>query len=480
MKGMTLSAIAQACNGIYYGPQKDIEKMVSGVTTDSRKADKDSLFVAICGERSDGHEYIKSVYETGALCCISEKVLKNETHSYIKVESSLQALKDIAQYYRSVLNVKVIGITGSVGKTSTKETIAAVLSQQYRVLKTLGNFNNEIGLPLTIFRLTEEDEIAVLEMGISDFGEMTRLTQIAKPDICVITNIGFCHLENLKTRDGVLLAKSEIFKSMTPDGSVILNGDDDKLATLHTVNDKVPYFFGIDKLCHQCDYYAENIQNLGLDGMKAQIHCADETMFETIIPIPGYHMVYNALAATVAGKILGLSNEQIKAGIESLESLSGRNHIIKKNNYTIIDDCYNANPISMKASIDVISSAIGRKVCILGDMFELGDNQKALHYEVGEYLASKNIDVLVTVGTLAKEINRAVEEFNKSASTQRMQPVSMEQIANVDSHKCMILHFATRDEMLKEIKSILHEGDTILVKASHGMEFSKVVEFLAF
>ena len=462
MKGMMLSSIAKACNGIYFGPEKNKDVTVHGVTLDSRKVDKDSLFIAIKGERSDGHDYIESVYEKGALCCITENELENETHSYIKVESSLQAIKDIAEYYRSVLDVKVIGITGSVGKTSTKETIAAVVSKKYRVLKTLGNFNNEIGLPLTIFRLTQDDEVAVLEMGISDFGEMTRLTKIAKPDICVITNIGLCHLENLKSRDGILKAKTEIFQSMTTDGSVILNGDDDKLVTIHQVNGKTPYFFGIE---NQCEYFADEIENMGLDGMKATIHCGKDEAFRVVIPIPGHHMVYNALAATVVGKVLGLSKEEIKAGIESLESLSGRNHIIKKNGYTIIDDCYNANPVSMKASIDVISTAIGRKVCILGDMFELGVDEKKLHYEIGEYLASKEIDVLITVGLFAKEISNAVEDMHKLSSN--------------DSEKCQVSHFDTRDDMLLQLKNIVLTGDTILVKASHGMEFSKVVEYLA-
>jgi len=461
MVGMTLSAIAKACGGIYFGPEENMDVIVSGVTIDSRKVDKDSLFIAIKGERSDGHDYIESIYEKGALCCITEKQLENESYSFIKVESSLQAIKDIAEYYRSVLDVKVIGITGSVGKTSTKETIAAVISKKYRVLKTLGNFNNELGLPLTIFRLTQDDEVAVLEMGISDFGEMTRLTKIAKPDICVITNIGLCHLENLKSRDGILEAKTEIFKSMAADGSVILNGDDDKLVTIHSVNGKTPYFFGI---YHKCTYFADKIENMGLDGMKATIHCGEDEAFEVLIPIPGHHMVYNVLAATVVGKVLELSKEEIRAGIESLESLSGRNHIIKNNGLTIIDDCYNANPVSMKASIDVINTAISRKVCILGDMFELGVDEKKLHYEVGEYLAGKEINILITVGSLAKEISDAVEAVNK-----------------LDSNRfniCQVRNFKTRDEMLLQLKDIIQTGDTILVKASHGMEFSKVVEYL--
>lgn len=303
MKGMTLEAVAKACDGIYHGSDGDKIKEVSAITTDSRQIQPQGMFIAIKGARSDGHAYIDSCYDKGALCCISEQELLGEKRPYIQVESSLQALKDIAQLYRANLDIKVVGITGSVGKTSTKETIAAVLSQKYKVLKTQGNFNNEIGLPLTIFRLTEEDEIAVLEMGISDFGEMTRLTKIAQPDICVITNIGLCHLENLKSRDGILKSKTEIFKSMNPDGTVILNGDDDKLITISEVYGKKPVFFGIK---NTAGIYADHIENLGLEGVRCRIHMAADNAVQTEnqtenaaedftvqIPVAGEHMVYN-------------------------------------------------------------------------------------------------------------------------------------------------------------------------------------------
>ena len=206
MKNMTLGNIADACGGTYHGTEAAKEKTIAEITTDSRKAGKDSLFVAIKGERVDAHKFIPAVFKQGALCVISEQELEAPAGAYIQVDSSLQAIKDIAEFYRKQLDIKVVGITGSVGKTSTKEMIASVLSEKYRVLKTLGNFNNELGLPLTVFRLREEDEIAVLEMGISHFGEMHRLSKIARPDICVITNIGQCHLEFLGDRDGFLKA----------------------------------------------------------------------------------------------------------------------------------------------------------------------------------------------------------------------------------------------------------------------------------
>ena len=211
MKNMTLGNIAEACSGTYHGTEEAKEKTITDITTDSRKAGKGSLFVAIKGEKVDAHRFIPAVFEQGALCVICEQAPEQAAGAYILVESSLQAIKDIAEFYRKQLDMKVVGITGSVGKTSTKEMIASVLSEKYRVLKTLGNFNNELGLPLTVFRLREEDEIAVLEMGISNFGEMHRLSKSARPDFCVMTNIGKCHLEFLGDRDGVLSAKSEIF-----------------------------------------------------------------------------------------------------------------------------------------------------------------------------------------------------------------------------------------------------------------------------
>jgi UDP-N-acetylmuramoyl-tripeptide--D-alanyl-D-alanine ligase len=462
MKGMTLGAMAEACNGIYHGADALRDRTVSSITTDSRKIEKDGLFIAIKGERSDGHSYIDACFNAGALCCISEKQLPEETRPYIQVRSSLQALKDLAAFYRAQLDIKVVGITGSVGKTSTKETIASVLSQKYKVLKTEGNFNNEIGLPLTVFRLREQDEIAVLEMGISDFGEMTRLTAIAKPDICVITNIGLCHLENLKTRDGILQAKSEIFESMNPDGRAILNGDDDKLITIREVHGKEPEFFGIQ---YKEGIYADHITNLGLEGMRCTMHqipSADGLKdLDVTIPVPGHHMVYNALAAAAVGASMGLTVEQIRQGIESLQTIAGRNHIIKENGFIIIDDCYNANPVSMKASIDVIDTAVGRKVCILGDMFELGTNEKQLHFDVGEYLGSKSIDVLLTAGKLAKQLALGAQDY-----------IEM----HYQSHPCDILSFDTREELMAHLNEILQPGDNILVKASHGMNFTEVIE----
>lgn len=450
---MTLGNIAAACGGIYHGTEEAKEKTIADITTDSRKAGKDSLFVAIKGERVDAHKFIPAVFEQGALCVISEQELTNPAGVYIQVTSSLQAVKDIAEFYRKQLDIKVVGITGSVGKTSTKEMIASVLSEKYRVLKTLGNFNNELGLPLTVFRLREEDEIAVLEMGISHFGEMHRLSKVARPDICVMTNIGQCHLEFLGDRDGVLKAKSEIFDYVAEDGTIILNGDDDKLATLQEVKGIRPVFFGIDS---DRRLHATDIHSLGLKGIACRI-CTGQGDFDVTIPIPGYHMVYNALAGTAVGLSLGMTTEEIKRGIEKLESLSGRFHIIETGTYTVVDDCYNANPVSMKASLQVLHDALGRKAAILGDMGELGEKEKQLHEEVGVAAAQQDIQLLICVGPLSEAMAEAARKTNPQLE---------------------VVHKQTLEEAIESLPQYLQKDDTILVKASHFMHFEKIVEVL--
>ena len=453
MKHMSLQEITTACGGKYYGDESFLSKEVSGVAIDSRKIEQGFLFIPIKGARVDGHTFIPQVMEKGALCTLSEVVLENVPHPYILVDSCEQAMKAIAEHYRTALGIKVVGITGSVGKTSTKEMIASVLAQKYNVLKTEGNFNNEIGLPLTIFNIREEHEIAILEMGISDFGEMHRLAQMARPDICVMTNIGLCHLENLGDRDGILRAKSEIFDFIKDDAIIVLNGDDDKLNTVKEKNGITPLFFGLSK---EHNAYATNITPRSLQGISCTLHLANEAI-DVLIPIPGEHMVYNALAGALIGKKLGLTAAEIKAGIETLVPVSGRNNLIATDSLLIIDDCYNANPISTCASLDVLATATTRKVAILGDMFELGEKEKELHRSVGAHAAEKKIDVLVAIGALSKNTADGARDMDSNM---------------------LVLHYDTKADFLKEAKDILQTNDTVLVKASHGMEFPEIVEAL--
>lgn len=453
MRNMTPRRTAEICGGVYHGTEEAENREVSSITTDSRQAADGCLFVAVKGERVDGHSFIPSVFEQGALCVISERELEDAAGAWIQVESSLQAVKDMAEFYRQQLDIRVVGITGSVGKTSTKEVIASVLAEKYKVLKTLGNFNNELGLPLTVFRLREEHQVAVLEMGISDFGEMHRLSKIARPDVCVMTNIGQCHLENLKDRDGILRAKSEIFDYLSEKGAVILNGDDDKLSTIKEVKGIRPVFFGVES---GREIYADEIKPRGLKGIQCRIHAGEES-FSVQIPIPGRHMVLNALAATAVGITMGLNVEQVKAGIEKLQSLGGRFHIIEKGGMFIIDDCYNANPVSMKASLDVLKDAEHRKVAILGDMFELGENAAELHAGVGCHAAQNEIDLLICVGETSRHMAEAAFQTGGCGE---------------------VLQVPTLAALLEVLPKLVQEDDTILVKASHGMHFEKVVERL--
>lgn len=453
MKNMTLRNIAAACKGTYYGPKEALDREISKVVTDSRQVEEGCLFVAIKGERVDAHRFIPQVLGQGAACALTEQKQEHPGGPCILVDSTLQAVKDLAEFYRKQLDIRVVGITGSVGKTSTKEVIASVLSEKYRVLKTLGNFNNELGLPLTIFRLRQEHQVAVLEMGISDFGEMHRLSKIARPDICVMTNIGQCHLENLKDRDGILRAKSEIFDFMAEDGMAVLNGDDDKLSAIEEVKGRRPLFFGIES---RKDLYADQIEPKGLRGIACRIHMGEEA-FSVQIPIPGRHMVMNALAGAAVGQLMGLSSAEIAAGIQKLESLGGRFHMIEREGLLIIDDCYNANPASMKASLDVLKDAEHRKVAILGDMFELGEDTAALHAGVGSHAAANEIDLLICVGEASRHMAEAAFETGGCQE---------------------VLQVPTLEALLEVLPKLIQKDDTVLVKASHGMHFEKVVERL--
>lgn len=450
MQGLNINTVAQACNGKIYTVDSNISnKEFTGVEIDSRNIMEGNLFIATQGERVDGHSFIPSVFEKGALAVICEKLPEKMDGTCILVEDSFQALKDIAKCYRSILDIKVVGVTGSVGKTSTKEVLASVLSERYCVLKTAGNFNNEVGLPLTVLRIRKEHEIAVLEMGISHFGEMERLAEIAHPDVCVITNIGPCHLEFLGDLDGVLKAKTEMFQYLNPNGFACLNGDDAKLMTIQSVNDKKPVFFGKGS---NCVVTATDINNKGLLGSEALLHINGQTA-HFHIHIPGEHMVQNALCAATVGDAFGLTLEEIVSGIEKAETVKGRSRITDTGKLVVVDDCYNANPVSMKAAISLLETAVSRKVAILGDMFELGENEEKLHQDVGSFLSHTNINVVICIGALAKNIYDQVADSDKQC-----------------------YYFETKDAFEKELSKIILENDTVLIKASNGMKFSSLVD----
>ena len=449
MKNMTLREITKACKGTYYGEQSFLDKGVSSVVIDSRLVEKDSLYIAIKGARVDGHSFIPRAIGDGALSAISEEKLDNPDFPYLLVSSTEQALIDLAEHYRKALNITVIGITGSVGKTSTKEMMASVFSQKYSVQKTPGNFNNEIGLPLTIFTIREEHEVAVLEMGIGKFGDMDILSKMAKPDICVLTNIGVAHIEFLKTREGILKEKSQIFNYMNPKGKIFLNGDNDKLITLPPYKGIVPTYYGMNP---DFPFYATDVIEKGLKGTTATYHTPKST-FTAHIHVSGTFMVYNALAAIAVGYSLDMTDEEIKKGIEALEPIAGRSYIIETEQYTIIDDCYNAGPSTMKAAIELLTHASTRKVAILGDMFELGEKEESMHFDVGAFGAEKDLDLVICIGSLSKFTYDGFKSKNFEN----------------------ILHFETKDEFFGQMDTILNLNDTVLLKASNGMAFSEIV-----
>ena len=446
MKPFTLAEIAAACGGTYVGNEDMKSAVITSVERDSRQVKEGSLFLAIKGERVDGHDYIQKCYDNGAICAICEKAPENADKPYILVPSTLQAVKEIGRAYREKFDIPVVGVSGSVGKTSTKEMLYAVLSQKFKTHKTQGNLNNELGVPLTLLSMPEDTEAAVIEMGISGFGEMTRLAKMAQPTICVLTIIGCCHLENLGDRDGVLKAKTEMFDYAKEGAAFILNGDDDKLSTVKDVRGTKPIFFGLDKSNR---YYAENIENNGEGGVSCTL-CFDDTRLDVTIPAIGSYMVSNALAAVAAGKLLGLSDEQLKNGVEAYKTVGSRANVINTGKLRIIDDCYNANPTSVKASLDTLKNFEGRKVAILGDMKELGSNELALHYDTGAYAKEIGIDRVLSVGPLAKELARGAED----------------------------VWFESIDALLPELPDLLKDGDTVLVKASHSMHFENIVENL--
>ncbi len=443
MKHFTLEEIAVACGGEYVGDESLKNTPVSSVERDSRNIRENSLFLAIKGARADGHDFIERCYSDGAICAICEKAPENPSKPYILVDDTLEAVKKAAKAYRELFDIPIVGISGSVGKTSTKEMIASVLAQKYRVHKTEGNLNNELGVPLTLFGMDDNTEVAVVEMGISDFGEMSRISEMVQPTVEVITVIGDCHLENLRDRDGVFKAKTEMFENLREGGTVVLNGDDDKLAQVVTVKGKEPIFYGLNGNA----YTAENIRNNGVLGVDADLVFCGKRVRVTI-PAIGTYMVSNALAAAAVGVTLGLSDEEIRRGIESFRTVGSRANLVDTGVLKIIDDCYNANPTSVKASIDTLMNFDGRKVAVLGDMKELGRDELKLHYEVGVY--AKNCDLVIAIGPLAKELARGA--------------------------KCV--HFDTKEEAMANFGKLIMRNDTVLVKASHSMEFEKIVEFL--
>lgn len=426
----------------------------NNLSTDTRKICKDSIFVALKGQNFNGNDYVEQASSSGANLCIVDEIkfsdsnLKENT-SIILVEDTRKALLDLAEYYRSKLSVKIIGITGSTGKTSTKDLTAAALSSKLKVFKTEGNFNNEIGLPLMIFKLDNTYDAAVLEMGMSDFGEIHRLAKVARPDVAIITNIGISHIENLKTRENILKAKMEITDFFSKDNVLIINVENDLLSTISEKEYKIVKIgFSEDADVQAIDILVdeEHVEfSLG--------HNDEEGRF--IVLIPGKHNILNSLLAIAAGKVLGIESNELKRGIKNLSFTSMRLDIVKGNKFTIIDDSYNASPDSMKAALEVLDTVKGnRKIAILGTMRELGVDSYKFHKEVAEYAKNKNVDLLVAVGEF-KEAYR--EGFNQDSK--------FEGFDNIEDASDFIM-------------ANFRKKDVILAKASRSMKFETIVNSL--
>ena len=417
---------------------------LTSVTIDSRVVRPGSLFAAIVGERVDGHNYIPIAQRLGAACVLCER-FSEAAVPQIKVPDTQAALKKLAAHYRGMFHIPFVGVTGSVGKTTAKEMIAAVLSERYNTHKTEKNFNNELGVPLTLFALRERHEAAVVEMGISGFGEMTRLAEMARPDIAVFTLIGDAHLEFLGDRAGVLRAKGEIVSGMPENGVVIANGDD-PLLRAHDFGRKT-VLFGMGAHCH---IRAEAAEPDGDRGMKCVI-VSGERRIPLKIPAVGTHMVYAALMGAAVGMELGLTDEEIRRGVARYEPVGSRGRVLHAGAITVLDDCYNANPTSMRAALDSLLLLGGRPAAILGDMLELGENGAALHAEVGAYAAGLGVRV-IACGPLAKHIAAGAGEG--------------------------AVWFPDRESLLPALPSLLCPGDAVLVKASHSMGFEKISEMI--
>ena len=450
MKELTLKQIADWCGGKVSARFEHLR--VSRMQSDSRKVRSGDLFVALKGAKADGHDFAETAINHGAVAALVSRPISEKLPS-IEVEDTLRAYGDIAAGYRKLTGVKVVGITGSVGKTTTKEMTASVLEAAYHTAKTEGNHNNNLGLPMTIMDMPENTEVAVLEMGMNHSGEMEYLSSIARPDLAIITNIGTMHIEHLGTREGILQAKLEIMRGMPDDGVGVFNGDEPLLWNIRAIGKHKKYYYGIEN--HACDVTATDIVELD-DGVRFVVHGFGQ-QFELFVPMLGRHAVYNALAATTVGLLLGVKPEQIQARFSSFHNTGMRQKIYVKNGVTIIEDCYNAGPESTEAALDVLAGikTDGRRIAVLGDMLELGNRSAAEHYRIGR-LAVGKADLLLTYG------EHSVRTLT-GAITGGMNP------KNTD-------HFDTHEDMAHMLKMRVSEGDVVLFKGSRGMRMEKVLQ----
>ena len=456
MKDLSIKNIIEVTKGkLLVGNEEYVCKSYS---KDTRTIKEGDCYIGIKGETFDGNLFWEKALENGASTVIvqnveieDEKLKKWANKNIIKVEDTLEALYSIAKYKRSLYDIPVIAITGSVGKTSTKDIVANVVSKKYKTLKTEGNNNNNIGLPFTILRLQDE-EVAVIEMGMNHFGEISLLTSIAKPTICIITNIGTSHIGNLGSRENILKAKLEILEGSKKE-AVIINNDNDLLHKWYEEN-KENYNIKTYGIKEQSDIMAKEIK---LEENKSTFTCKINNVKEKInVPVGGEHFVLNALCAITVGEVLKIEADKIKLGIESFELTKKRMDIVElKNGIKIINDAYNASLESMTASLKVLSEFKERKIAVLGDMFELGDFSEELHKKVGKEVVKNNIDILIACGENARYIA---------------------DVARESANKENVYYLRKTEEIKPLLEKIGKNNDVILFKASNGMKFYKIAE----
>ena len=456
MKNIQVKDIVRECNGSLVFGNENIECI--NFSTDTRKIENGDVYVGLKGEKFDGSKFFKDALEKGAKVCILQNIeindeIKNEykDRAIIIVENTLKALQNIAKYKRSLYNIPVIAITGSVGKTSTKDMVASIVSTKYKTLKTEGNFNNHIGVPLTILRLKDE-EAMVVEMGMSNLGEISLLTKIAKPTIAVITNVGTAHIGNLGSRENILKAKLEILENLKPDGYIVINNDNDMLNKWAKEDTKYKkYTFGIEQ---EADVMAYNIKING-NNSTYNVKINNKEYFVKV-PVSGKHFVYNSLCAIAVGNLLNIAPENIIKGIETFTLTKNRMEIDKiKDNVTVINDAYNASYDSMKAALEYLKELPGnRKIAVLGDMFELGEFAEEIHRKVGIEVITHKVDMLVTVGELANYIADEAEYLGMP--------------------KDQVIRLNTTTEAINYLNDNLEKDDVVLLKAANGMHFAEI------
>ena len=450
METITVGQLLEAVHGTLLGGSQDMELTVSGVDTDSRDIHPGSLFIPLVGERFDGHAYITSALEAGAAGCLTARVRTDyrEDKFYIQVGNTERALRDLAAWYKDRFQIPFVGITGSVGKTTAKDMIAAVLS--VKVLKTEGNFNNNIGLPLTLLRLDHTHQVGVLEMGMDKPGEIDYLSDIVRPEVGVITNIGDAHIENLGSREGILKAKSEIFENLKPEGLAVLNGDDALLNTLD-----LPFRTVRCGRSEHCAVRVMDMADHGVAGITCTVVSPRDT-YHLTIPAPGEHMAYSAAIAVAVGEELGLSTEEITRGAASYEPAGSRMRVLRlRDGRLVLDDCYNANPQSMRAAVEVLAkTGSGYKIAVLGDMLELGAASEPGHRQTGKWAADA-ADLLVAYGPLSAAMAEAARQ--KGMQT---------------------IHCQAAEEVVEYLRQNVRPGDVVLAKASHAMKLDDVLKQL--